>query len=266
MEAFYHYTAEVLKKLGASPGELSATQRQEKMKVAVRNLLSGILGNSEREGTFQEGKEILEDCRKIIDEFIKTTPKADLYQEMVRKLSEDEGNQAHCARVSTLAAMISLSTGIGKPEELAMAGLLHDIGETLLPPELQNRDESEMNEKEREAHKKHIDLTFELAQKRKIILSDTLRKCILQHHERWNGSGYPKGVVGKLISPEAQLLGIADEIEQQLSLRAGRRRSSPREAIRRIREEGLIDPGKQRHDPVLLNRVLTLFGEDQRAA
>jgi HD-GYP domain-containing protein (c-di-GMP phosphodiesterase class II) len=266
MDSFYAYTAEALKKMGAPGSPLSATERQAKMKTAVRNLLSGILGNSSREGTFEEGKEILADCQKIVDQYVKSSPGAGFHQQILQALGEDEGSQAHSGRVSTLAAMLSMGTGIGKPDELAMAGLLHDMGEALLPRELQDRSEDTLSAQELETYKKHVEYTIELVQKRKIILSETLRKCILQHHERWNGTGYPKGISGKLIIPEAQLLGLADEIEQRLCLRQGSKRISPRQAILGIREEGISDPGKQRHNPELLSKVLELFASEQQAA
>ena len=258
MDSFYEYTAESLRKMGSS-AQMSATERQEKIQRAIRNLFSGLIGNSEKEGTFEEGKELVSDCQKIVDAYMKGSKDASWFDQIQQTLHESDSEQAHTGRVSSIAALFSLGLNIGKPEDLAIAGLLHDAGVALLPPELQRKHESDMNAKELELYKTHIDLTFELIQKRKLILSETIRKTIQQHHERFNGTGYPKGASGKSITKEAQVLALADDFDYRMNIRSGKRRISPKEALDTIRNEITSDPGKMRHDPELVKSLLKLF-------
>ena len=77
-------------------------------------------------------------------------------------------------------------------------------------------------------------------------------KIIEQHHERWNGRGYPMELKGAAIYPESQLIAIADELEYSTQVRPGKTRTPLKTALEKI----LSSPG---YDPKLLEQLRVLF-------
>ncbi len=86
-------------------------------------------------------------------------------------------------------------------------------------------------------------------------------KAIAQHHERYNGSGYPKGLQGDRISKEAQVLSLADEFDYLTRLVEGKPQLNAKQAVEKLRTEQMGDPSKVKFNPELLGKLLTLFPE-----
>ncbi|HRK02910.1 MAG TPA: HD domain-containing protein, partial [Oligoflexia bacterium] len=139
-QKFYDYTAEYLRKIG-NDSALSATERQDKLQASVRSLLSGVLSDSGKEGTFETGKTFIADCDKIVKTYIMGAKTGSVYKQILSTLDESNGAYTHTGKVSTLASLFSLGLGIGKPEDLAAAGLLHDMGMANVPIEIQEKPE-----------------------------------------------------------------------------------------------------------------------------
>ena len=62
-------------------------------------------------------------------------------------------------------------------------------------------------------YEKHVDYTLDVIKEKKLILSDLVRKIIYQHHEKYNGMGYPRQLSGDRICIEAQVLSLADKFD-----------------------------------------------------
>ena len=109
-------------------------------------------------------------------------------------------------------------------------------------------------------YKKHPDLTINLIKSRKIAVSDQVTKIILQHHELYNGDGYPNGLFGDRIMKEAQILAIADCFEELTSYHGKTEKPcSPTEAVHQLMDEQLKNPSKIKFNPELLKNILSLF-------
>jgi HD-GYP domain-containing protein (c-di-GMP phosphodiesterase class II) len=152
-----------------------------------------------------------------------------------------------------------MGLGIGKPEDLALAGLLHDIGVAELPAEIQILDPDQMTPAQLEAYKKHPELSVNLIKSRKLIVSDIVSKAILQHHELYNGSGYPSGLFGDRICKEAQLIGLADRFDYLTRVRDGKPLMTPSQAVDHLRTLQVNDPSRIHYEPELLKKLLNLF-------
>jgi HD-GYP domain-containing protein (c-di-GMP phosphodiesterase class II) len=90
--------------------------------------------------------------------------------------------------------------------EFALGCLLHDIGKTGISDWILNKP-GKLDEQEFDEVKKHPQLGVELM---KDSVSDLALDVILHHHERYDGTGYPEGLVGKQISDNAKIASIAD--------------------------------------------------------
>ena len=100
-----------------------------------------------------------------------------------------------------------------------------------------------------------------MIKKRKVILSDKIQKIIAQHHERFNGSGYPEGLIGERIIKEAQILALADEFDYMTSINPGKKRMSPKEVLLHFQEEIKKGPEGLLFDPKLLAQLIEIFPE-----
>ncbi|THF80286.1 HD-GYP domain-containing protein [Cohnella fermenti] len=137
----------------------------------------------------------------------------------------------HAMNVSAYSAIVGFANGYGESQlyELTLSALLSDIGMTGVPTALYAKSDTlSRDEKERiEAH------TLEGYQQlvRLEGIPHTAAVCALQHHERYDGSGYPFGIRKEEIHPYAQIIGIADIYDALVSPRYHRKAYTPGEAI-----------------------------------
>ncbi|BBH21800.1 phosphodiesterase [Paenibacillus baekrokdamisoli] len=137
----------------------------------------------------------------------------------------------HSVNVAILAGIMGLAKGYNRNqlEELGMGALLFDIGMTRLPKELLSKT-SPFSSAERIAMEKHTEEGFNIIRAQHDI-SLLSAHCAFQHHERYNGSGYPRQLKGDAIHEYAQIIAIADVYDALTSPRPYRKRHTPSEAI-----------------------------------
>jgi len=132
--------------------------------------------------------------------------------------TRDPYTTGHQMRVTDLACTIAKMMEIPPTqiEGIRVAGLLHDIGKIAIPTEILSKP-GKLNEVEYEMIKTHAKVGYNIL--KKIEFSWPVAKTVLQHHERWNGSGYPHGLRGEDILVEARILAVADVMEAMSSHR-----------------------------------------------
>lgn len=233
LPAYIKFTAGQLKNISAMEGA-SPAERKNLMQKAVRSLLSGFLTEN---STVQDFNEIVKTY--ILD----TSNEPDsLYERMLKFSSSGGDAYSHVANASSLAALFSLGLEIGKVEEIALAGLLHDIGMADVPIEIQEKSDEDRTETERLTYQQHPKIALQIIKKRQIELSTRVLKIIEQHHERWDARGFPNELRGEAIMPESQLIAMADEIEYATQVRAGKNRVPLKEAVAKMMKSGAYDP------------------------
>ncbi|NJL24670.1 MAG: HD domain-containing protein [Calothrix sp. SM1_5_4] len=262
MKNFYEFTAQQLRRINNGDG-LSETEKQEKRERAIRSLLSDLYSEPALDDSFDKGRDLLNDCQQIIKSYVcgDGTGKNSWYEKMLAISNDPAAPYDHAANVATFSALLSIGLGVGNPEELAMAGLLHDIGLADLPPELQTKPVDQLTPDELEKYKKHPDLTLNIVKQRKLILPDTVLEIIGQHHERYDGGGFPKGVAGPRLKHTSQLVALADELSYAMRPTPDQKPRSPAEVINAILDKQNANPGVAKYDPALLSRVAKLFNK-----
>jgi putative nucleotidyltransferase with HDIG domain len=124
----------------------------------------------------------------------------------------------HQEKVASLACAIAHEMDI--PQEridgINAAGLLHDIGKIAVPSEILTKP-TPLTELEFQLIKTHPQVAYDIL--KGIEFPWPVAEIVLQHHERMNGSGYPKGLSGDQIMLEARILAVADVIEAMSSYR-----------------------------------------------
>jgi len=147
--------------------------------------------------------------------------------------------------VAVCALMIALARKLGLDEEqtrdAGMAGLLHDLGKAFIPIEVLNKPGKLTNE-EFKLVKTHPEKGYKLLLNGKGISEVTMDVC-LHHHEKIDGSGYPKGLNSDSISLYAKMGAVCDVYDAITSNRPYKAGWDPAESIKRMAEwKGHFDP------------------------
>ena len=138
-----------------------------------------------------------------------------------------------------------MATGIGKPEDLALAGLFHDVALVDFPYEGEDFSPEEMagwSDQVRKQYLEHPLHSTRVLKGRRMTIPAEISNIIEQHHERADGRGFPKQLPSFKIRPEAGLLHLADQVEILRQPRQGKRRYSLEGALDAIEKSQAISP------------------------
>jgi len=167
----------------------------------------------------------------------------------------DPYTAGHERRVGELAAAIGAEMGLPQATitGLRMIGFVHDIGKISVPAEILSKP-GRLTPIEFEMIKTHPRSGYDIL--KKVEFPWPLPEVILQHHERLDGSGYPQGLKGDAIIPEARIMAVADVVEAMGSHRPYR----PGLGIDKALEEIELNRGRF-YDPDVADACLRLFRE-----
>lgn len=145
---------------------------------------------------------------------------------------------SHAVNVCVLSVMtgISLAYDELRLQDLGVGALLHDVGKTMVSPAVLNK-KDRLTWQEREEIKKHPSFGFDILRNNPDI-SLVSAHCAFQHHERFDGSGYPRGLKEQEIHQYAQIVAIADVYDALTSDAAYRRAMPVYEAVAIITKAG----------------------------
>jgi PAS domain S-box-containing protein len=177
--------------------------------------------------------------------------------EVVSRMVElrDPYTQGHERRVAEICAAIGTELGLAaeRIEGLRVAGSVHDVGKIAVPAEILSKP-SRLTPAEYELVKQHAQLGYEVL--KEVQFPWPVAEVAWQHHERMDGSGYPRGQKGEAILLEARILAVADTLEAMSSHRPYR----PGLGIDRALGE--IEGGRGRlYDPQVVDACLRLYRE-----
>lgn len=123
----------------------------------------------------------------------------------------------------------------GEAVQLAITGTLIDCGMAKVSPTIINKT-NQLTDKDYTEIKKHPIYSYQMV-KDTPLLKVEMKLAIFQHHERLDGSGYPKGERNKNITPYAQIFSIADVYHARISNRVYRTKESPYKVLESFKED-----------------------------
>jgi HD-GYP domain-containing protein (c-di-GMP phosphodiesterase class II) len=137
----------------------------------------------------------------------------------------------HSLNVCIYSTMLGMAHGYNREElmTLGLGSLLHDIGKTQIPYDLLRKN-AKLTEDEFSCMKKHTEYGFQLLKDEPNIPLISAH-CAFQHHERMNGSGYPRGIGGTEIHDYARWIGLADSYDAMTTHRVYRKAMLPHQAM-----------------------------------
>ena len=147
----------------------------------------------------------------------------------------DPYTSGHERRVGLIAADIALEMGwpSDRCQNLQLIGLVHDIGKIAVPAEILAKP-TRLSPLEYEMIKTHAEKGYEILKDVEFPLP--IAEIIREHHERMDGSGYPQGLRGEQIRPEARILAVADVMESMASHRPYRAALGLQAALKEIED------------------------------
>jgi putative nucleotidyltransferase with HDIG domain len=172
----------------------------------------------------------------------------------------DPYTDGHQKRVSRLAVAIAEKMGLSEQSinAIHLGALIHDVGKVYVPAELLARP-GRLSEAEFALIRSHPVIGAEIVAGLKTTLP--LAQCILQHHERLDGSGYPNGLQGEQIAQEARIIAVADVVEAMCSHRPYRPALGLEAAMTEIQDKRGIY-----YDPQVVDICLEVLKERGTAA
>jgi len=173
--------------------------------------------------------------------------------------ARDPFTSGHQRRVADLARTIATEMKLPHDsiEAIRSAAIIHDLGKIQVPADILNKP-SKLNEMEFNFIKAHPQVGYEIL--KDIEFPWPVAQIIYQHHERWDGSGYPQGLSDDEILLEARILAVADVVEAMASHRPYR----PPLGIEKALEELSQNRGRL-YDSEVVDACLRVFKEKNYA-
>jgi methanogenic corrinoid protein MtbC1 len=181
--------------------------------------------------------------------------------ETVRRLSmavefRDEDTGAHIERIGRFSTLLAEQIGM-EPDfcaRLNHAAPLHDVGKVAIPDAILLKP-GPLTAQERAIVETHAEEGHRLVRGSSSSILDLAATIALSHQEKWDGTGYPRGLAGEAIPIEGRIVAIADVFDALTSDRVYRKAFSVEEAVQMMRDQ------RGRHfDPVLLDAFMEVLG------
>lgn len=177
----------------------------------------------------------------------------------VRLVLTNSSNAKSYAKSAVNCGLLSVTVGLAlnrprhKIYQLCSGTLLHDVGMQRVPQEIVEQDRA-LEAQELKTLKTHPVYSYRIINK-ELQLSEEIAQIALQHHERWDGEGYPQGLAGSNILFEARIVSIVDAFEAMVSERPWRNSMIGYEAMRAI-----LSDNQRRFDPEIVKIFIRAMG------
>jgi putative nucleotidyltransferase with HDIG domain len=179
---------------------------------------------------------------------------------LVRLGVKDDYTAEHTRGVALRAVQVGEELGLApvRLRELAVGGLLHDVGKLAVPNEILQKPGA-LTDEEFDVIKKHPEVGSELV--RELGFSAQVARLVSDHHERLDGSGYPRGLGAPDLDIETRVLAVCDVFDALLSKRVYREAWRLEDALELLGKES-----GTRFDPACVEALKRVIGREQDRA
>lgn len=165
------------------------------------------------------------------------------YQDAIQMLGiaghyNDSDTGVHIWRMAAYARILAEAAGwdARRADLLEQAAPMHDTGKIGIPDEILKKP-GKLSPLEWETMKRHTQIGYEILSRSQAPLFQLAAEVALNHHERWDGSGYPHGLAGEVIPESARIVAVADVFDA-LAMRRPYKEAWPMERVVAAIEEG----------------------------
>ncbi len=197
-----------------------------------------------------------EKIHKTVDSVIDSAFRnQDAITSLTRLKNVDEYTFGHCVNVCILSVAIARRMGFDKDalHNLGVGALLHDVGKALVPEDILKK-EGPLSDTEFDNMKKHTTLGIEYLKSMPEISRSSMH-VVAQHHEKFNGTGYPYSKEGDRIHIFARIAAVADVYDAMTSTRCYQKGMLPDIALQKI-----YMLREKQFEPILVERLIKCLG------
>jgi HD-GYP domain-containing protein (c-di-GMP phosphodiesterase class II) len=175
--------------------------------------------------------------------------------------ASDEYTRGHCDRVGRIAMQIAERSDLTETQQskLEFACVLHDVGKIGISERILNKP-GRLTAEEYEIIKRHPSIGYEMI--REVPFLREAAEILLQHHERIDGKGYPSGLSGRQIRPEARIIAVADSYDAMSTARVYRQGVLSEAEIRRE----LLESRGTQLDPQYVDILLDILSRNNASS
>jgi PAS domain S-box-containing protein len=166
-------------------------------------------------------------------------------------------HRQHADRMARTTAYLASRLGLGEKQILLLgaAAPMHDIGNVAVPAEILQKP-APLTREERTRMERHTEVGHRILADSDSALMQMAARIAMSHHERFDGTGYPRGLAGEEIPIEARIVAVTDALDAMLSDRSYRPAMSAEEAAAEIQA------GRGTHfDPEVVDALLAHLGD-----
>ncbi len=209
------------------------------------------------ERTLQEYSHGLEKIVRKQTLVIRQTQEETIYRLLAALESRDDETGGHVRRISLFSVLLAEAKGWtnGEIEDLRLAAPMHDIGKIGVPDAIL-RKPAALTSREYEIMKTHTSIGGQILSESKYPMLQLAHDIALTHHEKWDGSGYPRGTVGENIPLVGRIVALVD-VYDALSHDRVYHKALPEEEVLQIMKKGR----GSHFDPELLDIFIQRLNE-----
>jgi len=186
---------------------------------------------------------------------IRSSRKSQTMEAVLETLNtKTEETKEHCDRIGSFAVEIMKALGYTRTSDLDDIKLLckvHDIGKITISEEILSKPDK-LTDEEYNKIKNHSEAGFKII--KNIVESDLIANGVLYHHERYDGNGYPFGLIGDNIPLYARIIAICDSYDVMVEGRPYQAKKTHKEAI-----DEIIRCSGTQFDPMIVQVFTKLF-------
>lgn len=225
------------------PEEVISEETKVKALVTIKNLFQETIATSR-----PNLKAVHQNINNIVDEILYNR---NALFNLAEVRAYDDYTYCHSVNVCVLAIVTGISLNYNREQlcDLGVGALLHDIGKTRIDPQILNKP-AKLTPEEYEIMKTHASHGFNILRQNRDI-STLVAQIAFQHHERLNGSGYPRGLQKDEIHAFARIVSVADVFDALTSDRVYRPGLPAHKALDHITNEA-----KQSFDSEIVARFI----------
>lgn len=229
--------------------DLSVREKAAVLTDYAVNVVEQLFSDPGNPGTLNSAKDLTQQCVLYISSHHQA------FLHLVELSSHDHYTYAHSVGVAAYTIALARQMGYQTADQLAdagLAGFLHDIGKSLVDPEIINK-KGPLSEEEWASMKKHPENGSEILRRHKNI-HPLVIAAAEGHHENMTGTGYPRGLTAQKLDPLIQVVSLADAFSALTTKRSYSVPRTSRDALMLMR-----DNLHTKFEPEMFKRFVLLF-------
>jgi HD-GYP domain-containing protein (c-di-GMP phosphodiesterase class II) len=247
--------------------ELSQEEKARILSAVSQDLLRSLNQITTRGADARE--EGFKRCKEIADEILSVAAQNSNIYDEIMALRNSQEEIEHSVIVGTIAVMFGLALGLSDEQllsDMTVASIFHDIGLVRVKPEILAKAESKWSQSDRTDYETHVQSSLDILKESGAEFHPRVYRMIAEHHENYDGSGFPKALKGAQIDEPSQLLHLANLFDRLCTGKQTGQELSPAEAFDYIYDLAENPKAVQEVQPELVQRIFQFMLTEKDAA